>query len=372
MAGQIQGIFKEKFSPFLTAKLEEARRTQGKDSVIARVIEQQYLKNPLEDMAPSDDERRRHYEADMHIMYEGKQLKGLERLYRRVVLIEPTTVCAAHCRWCLRGQYPIMSLSEEELETIARYCGDKQVSSEVREVLVTGGDPFMIPDRLDFLIDSLVKYAPNIQIVRIGSRVPIHDPERVNDALLHALRKRGRLRIELGTHVNHATELFPEVKAAYQRLRDNGVTIYNQSVLLKGVNDTAEELIELFDELRYVGIETHYLFHCIPMRGMNHHRTSLEKGLRLIREITSCGDISGRCKPMFTAMTDLGKITLYDGVILKREGNRVLLQSHYSFADRTKWNPLWKLPEAASVDKDGYMRVWYLDGAEDAGNGAKK
>ena len=363
----MEGIFKEKFSPFLTAKLEEARRTEGKGSAVVRVIERQYLRDALEEVKPSEDERRRHYEAEMHIMFEGKQLKGLERLYRRVVLIEPTTVCAAHCRWCLRGQYPIMSLSETELETIARYCGSKDVAGEVREVLITGGDPFMIPDRLDFLIDSLVKHAPNIRIVRIGSRVPIHAPERVDDVLLHALRKRGDLRIELGTHVNHATELFPEVKEAYQKLRAHGLTIYNQSVLLKGVNDTPEQLVELFDELRYVGIETHYLFHCIPMRGMNHHRTSLEKGLRLIREVTSCGDISGRCKPMFTAMTDLGKITLYDGVILKRDGNRVLLQSHYSFEDRVRWNPMWKLPESASVGKDGYMQVWYLDGVDDGG-----
>jgi lysine 2,3-aminomutase len=371
MAGQIEGIFKEKFSPFLLKKLEEARQKDGPSSAVVRVIESQYLKNPLEDVTLSEDERRRHYEADMHIEYEGKKLRGLERLYRRVVLIEPTTVCAAHCRWCLRGQYPIASLTEDELLTIARYCGDSKVSGELREVLVTGGDPFMVPDRLDFLIDSLAQHAPNIKIVRIGSRVPIHDPERVNDALLHALRKREGLRIELGTHVNHATELFPEVRAAYQRLRDNGVVIYNQSVLLKGVNDTSQELMDLFDGLRYTGIETHYLFHCIPMRGMNHHRTSLEKGLRLIREITSSGDISGRCKPMFTAMTDLGKITLYEGVILKREGHRVLLQSHYSYEDRVRWNPLWQKPESVLIDKDGYMQVWYLDSPDEKGGGKK-
>ncbi len=233
-----------------------------------------------------------------------------------------------------------------------------------QKVLITGGDPLMVPDRLDFLIDSLVKHAPNIRVVRIGSRVPIHDPARVNDSLLHALRKREGLRIELGTHINHAAELFLEVKAAYQRLKDNGLTIYNQSVLLKGVNDTPRELADLFDELRYLGIEAHYLFHCIPMRGMNHHRTTVEKGLSLIRSLTSSGVISGRCKPMFTAMTDLGKITLYDGVVIRREDKRILLQSQYSYEERKKWNPLWELPSSASVDKKGNMQVFYLDGEE--------
>ena len=78
----------------------------------------------------------------------------------------------------------------------------------------------------------------------------------------------------------------------------------------------------------------------------------------------------GRCKPMFTAMTDLGKITLYDGVILKRDKERVLLQSHYSYEDRVKWNPLWQKPESVLVDKDGFMQVWYLDGEEEKGGGA--
>jgi lysine 2,3-aminomutase len=361
MAGQIQGIFKEKFSPFLRTKLEEARKTEGEKSDTVRVIEGQYLRDAREELIEETTERRRHYEADMPITHNGRQLRGVERLYRRVVLIEPTTACAAHCRWCLRGQYPVMSLSEEELQWIAQYCGGKEVKDDIREVLITGGDPLMVPDRLDFLIEALQAEAPNVKIVRIGSRVPIHDPERVGPNLLHALRPRSGLRVEIGTHINHSAELFEEVKNSYQRLQDNGLRIYNQSVLLKGINDTKKELVTLFDELRYIGIETHYLFHCIPMRGMAHHRTSVNKGLDLIRNLTSSGDISGRCKPMFTAMTDLGKVTLYDGVIIAREGRNILLRSGYRFDDRVKWNPVWKLPESASVSEDGYMNVWYRD-----------
>ena len=365
MAGQIQGIFKEKFSPFLRAKLEEARKAKGETSDIVRVIEGQYLKNPREEMIEETTERRRHYEADMPITHNGRQLRGVERLYRRVVLVEPTTACAAHCRWCLRGQYPVMSLSEEELRWIAQYCGGKEVRDDIREVLITGGDPLMVPDRLNFLIDALQIEAPNVKIVRIGSRVPIHDPERVEANLLHSLRPRNGLRLEIGTHINHSAELFEEVRNAYRRLQDNGLRIYNQSVLLKGINDTDKELVSLFDELRYIGIETHYLFHCIPMRGMAHHRTSVKKGLNLIRNLTSSGDISGRCKPMFTAMTDLGKITLYDGIIIAREKENILLRSGYKLDDRLRWNPLWKMPESASVTEDGCLNVWYRDASNE-------
>jgi lysine 2,3-aminomutase len=218
-----------------------------------------------------------------------------------------------------------MNLPEEELVEFAKFCGDESVNAEVREVLITGGDPLMVPGRLGILLDAIVDHAPNIRIIRIGSRVPAQDPERVNDKVLDVLRPRPGVRIEIATQINHASELFPEVKEAYGRIRGAGVTIYDQTVLLKGLNDNISALSELVDGLRYIGIETHYLFHCIPMRGMAHHRTSIEKGLQLIRRLTSSGLISGRCKPMFTAMTDIGKITFYDGVIVDRNDNKVLL-----------------------------------------------
>jgi lysine 2,3-aminomutase len=154
------------------------------------------------------------------------------------------------------------------------------------------------------------------------------------------------------------------VKEAHRELQRAGMRIYNQTVLLKGVNDAVSDLVGLFDELRALDVETHYLFHCIPMRGMGHHRTTLQRGLELMRSVANAGVLSGRCKPMYTAMTDVGKITLYEGSILERDDRgRVLLQSHYTLEDRMKWNPHWRLPDSAQIDGDGMMRVWYLDGA---------
>jgi lysine 2,3-aminomutase len=141
-----------------------------------------------------------------------------------------------------------------------------------------------------------------------------------------------------------------------------GVRMYNHIVLLRGVNDTAQELIELVDACRNLWIETHYLFHGVPMKGMAHLRTTLDEGIALITAICNSGVVSGRAKPQFTMMTDIGKITPYAGVILKREGQKVLLQSNYSYADRVRWNPNWRKPESVEIGADGLMRVWYLDG----------
>lgn len=366
MAGQQDGIFKEKYSDFLRDRLAEARERTGPDSDAARVLDLQYTRKPEEDRVDEVLERDRHYHAEMPLTYEGHPLRGAERLYRRVIVVEPTTVCAAHCRWCLRGQYPIFSLSEEELERAARFCGDAGVNGEVREVLVTGGDPLMIPDRLNLFVDALVSHAPNIRVVRVGSRLPLQDPARVTRRVLHALRPRPALRMEVGTHINHRSELFEECVSAYRRIQDAGVLLYNQAVLLKGLNDDPVALVELCDALRELGIESHYLFHCVPMRGMHAHRTTVEKGLRLMTELAMSGRISGRSKPMYTAMTDIGKITLYEGTLLEKDpvSNRILLQSGYSFEERKRWNPSWELPDSGVVDPDGRLRVWYLDGCD--------
>ncbi|HWM05837.1 MAG TPA: radical SAM protein [Actinophytocola sp.] len=373
MAGATNGVFHEKTSPFLREKLE-----QYPD---AEFLRRQYIVDDAESSI-NHLEVDRHYHSEVSTMFEGRALRGVEKLYRRTVLVEPTSVCAAHCRWCIRGQYDTFTLDEEELELLARYCGSAPENEEVREVLVTGGDPLMLVDRLDFLLDAIERHAPAIEVVRIGTRVPLQDPRRVDDRMARALRPRSNFRVEIATHVNHPGELFPEVREAYQRLTEAGVTTYDQTVLLRGVNDDLDTLVELVEELRRLRIEMHYLFHCVPIRGMDHHRTTLDEGLALARRLTASGLTSGRAKPMFTAMTDIGKITLYEGTILERDDrHRVLLRSGYSYKDRLEWTPNWEMPSSAEVDDDGLLRVWYLDhhgdtepsaGSNGNGNGARK
>lgn len=355
-------IFTQRASRFLRGKLEFLRQEYGAESREYYALARQYLLDPRETEVDYKAERGRHYEAELLEDSDGLPLRGVERLYRRVALIEPTTTCTCHCRWCLRAQYPRTTLKKEELTRAARYLGNDQNRDDLREVLITGGDPLLFPDLMEATIDSIVEYAPNIETVRIGSKLPAQDPGKVDDELLSILGKYPHLRMELGTHINHPMELWDETRDAYKRLQDIGFRIYNQQVLLAGVNNDLDTLVELYDSFRELGIEAHYMFHCIPMRGMSHHRTSVEDGLELIKGLTCSGRISGRCKPMYTAMTDIGKVTLYEGVILDRKEVMILLQTKYLESERLRWNPSWRRPDSVSVDDDGYLRVWYRDG----------
>ena len=130
----------------------------------------------------------------------------------------------------------------------------------------------MVLPLLRYTFEQLAEHASNVRVVRIGTRVPFQAPERVSEALLELFTTFNHLRIELGIHVNHPVEFWPETVAALDQLHQVGVRMYNQHPLLKSVNDDAETLIQLYSLLRQHRIEAHYLFHAIPMRGMHHHR----------------------------------------------------------------------------------------------------
>jgi lysine 2,3-aminomutase len=355
--------FPELISPFLRQKLAEAEANN--DRTVLRVISRQYIE--------TDDERNllaneglKHYEAGEVVMWEGQRLYGVERLYRRVILFEPLYQCVANCRYCLRRNYEPFNQTREDIHRIARYVGSAPGHEDLREVLVTGGDPFLAPQKTGEFLDALAEHAPQIKIARVATRIPIQQPDRVNDKLLAMLGKKYPFRIEVATQINHASELFPEVRDAYTRIRETVGTIYNQTVLLKGVNDSLDELVDLCDGLRELGIENHYLFHCVPIGGLNSLRTTLRRGIELAREISASGRISGRAKPQFLLMTDIGKITPYEGMILEHKDNKYLLRSNYSYADRLKFNPSWQLPKTGVVGPDGKLCVWYTDASEDA------
>lgn len=356
--------FKQMISSYLFEQIRLLEDKFGKESNEARSLKLQYEISENETKI-LNEEKRRHYEADVYLDFGGYKLVGLERLYRRALVIEITTICASHCRWCLRANYNPIKMNETDLRMIAKYCGSEENKNDLKEVLITGGDPFMVPDKLKMLIGFICEYAPNIKIVRIGTRVPVQDPRRINANLLNILVNYKNLNIEVGTHINSFYEITEITKQAIKELINNRIKIYCQVVLLKNVNDNVEALCKLYDELRYLGIESHYLFHCVPIKGMQHHRTTVMKGLELTKKITSSGLFSGRAKPMYSLMTDIGKITLYEETIIDKKDNYILLQSEYLYTDRIKWNKNWKLPDSAIIDKDGKMQVWYLDGPKD-------
>jgi lysine 2,3-aminomutase len=357
--------FRELISPFLRGKLAELERRGGPGSAEYQALARQYVPAPEEHLG-TEEANLRHYEADLPAIDDGRRLPGLERLYKRTLVVEPTLACAAHCRYCIRANYPRHDLAEDELSEIARYCGNEGNRRELTEVLVTGGDPLLVPRRVAFLIDALARHAPNIRVVRIATRVPLQAPELIDGDVMRLFDRRPNVRIELATQINHRVELFPEVVEVLRRILECGVRGYAQNVLLRGVNDRIETLVDLYDALRLLGIEAHYLFHCVPLAGMGHLRTSLGRAIELGTALACGGAVSGRAKPLLAAMTDIGKIVLYDGTVLEREGRQVLLQSRYRLDERRRWNPGWRLPPTAGIDQAGHLRVWYLDGEDEA------
>jgi lysine 2,3-aminomutase len=358
-------LFPERVSKFLAAKLGDLRAKHGDTSPQYLGLSRQYLRAAQED-DPGPELNLKHYEAEYSECHEtSRGHSGMERLYRRSIVIETTMACAAHCRHCLRSNYPRYTLTEKQLIDIAKHCGNDEVGRAVTEVLITGGDPLLIPRRLETLLDALIEYAPNVRIVRIATRLPSQDPERCDHDALQVFRNRPSFRFELATQINHPVELsFPETTHVFGQFRAMGVKVYAQNVLLRGVNDDLPTLVDLYDALRQCDIEAHYLFHCVPLRGTHHLRTSVDTGLRLASALTSCGYISGRAKPMYAAMTDIGKITFYQGTLIERRDRWLLLQSHYRLSDRLAWNPSWRLPATAEVSDDGCLSVWYLDGED--------
>ena len=353
--------FPELLSPFLRTKLSEAQ--EKGDLTIVRVLSRQYIETE-DEVRIRSTEGLKHYESSEKVYWEGEPLSGVERLYRRVILFEPLYQCIANCRYCLRRNYDLFHHSHEDIQRIARFIGQAPGHQDLREVLITGGDPFLAPYKVGLFLDTLAEAAPQIRIARVATRVPIQQPDRVNEEMLEVLAKRYPFRIEVATQINHACELYPEVEAAYRRIRDR-VPLYNQTVLLRGVNDTFGELVELCDRLRDLAIEHHYLFHCVPIGGLNSLRTPLMWSIDVARQLSASGLISGRSKPQFCIMTSIGKITPYEGTIIDYKDNKYLLRSAYSYEERLAWNPSWQLPANAVVGGDGRLCVWYEDVVEE-------
>jgi lysine 2,3-aminomutase len=206
----------------------------------------------------------------------------IHRYRDRVVLISNNR-CAVHCRFCLRkrnwkeGQ-KVFEISDKELQDVCSYLEEHD---EVNEVLVSGGDPLMLETERLKQILLRISQIPSITTLRLGTRVPVVLPMRIDDELAEMLADIPGLWV--ATHFNHPVELTDLSLKACSRLIKTGIPIINQTVLLKNINDDQETLITLFRKLAANRIRPHYLFHVDPVAGNDHFATGLEKGKSLIR-----------------------------------------------------------------------------------------
>lgn len=222
-------------------------------------------------------------------------VKGIVHRYPDRVLFLVTDRCAAYCRYCTRSrlvsnaqQYDFHPDLEAGLAYIATH-------PEIRDVLLSGGDPLLLSDeKLDKLLGRL-RAIPHLEVIRIGSRIPVFLPQRITPALADSLRRHGPIWINI--HTNHPRECTLELAAACERLALAGVPLGNQSVLLRGVNDDPEVMRELVHRLLKMRVRPYYLYACDLIEGSEHLRAPVAKGLEIIRSLR--GHTTGFAVPQF-------------------------------------------------------------------------
>jgi lysine 2,3-aminomutase len=277
-------------------------------------VGQEHIKMPGEDDDPLGEDH-------------DAAVPGLVHRYPDRVLFLATGFCSTYCRYCTRsrmvgeagGDYSFSTRQwDKALEYIAAH-------PEIRDVLLSGGDPLTIADeKLDYLLSRL-RAIPHVEFIRIGTKVPTVLPMRVTRSLVKVLRKHHPLWMSI--HATHPRELTPEVTEAYARLADAGIPLGSQTVLLAGINDTVDTMKTLMHGLLKRRVKPYYLYQCDPISGSAHFRTPVSKGLEIIEGLR--GHTTGYAVPHFVidAPGGGGKIPLLPEYVVGRDGDDLLLRN---------------------------------------------
>jgi lysine 2,3-aminomutase len=251
---------------------------------------------------------------------------GLVHRYPDRVLFLVTDRCASYCRYCTRSRV-VSGVGEQELHTefeeVYRYL---ETHTEVRDVLLSGGDALLFSDEKLKGILQRLRAIRHIEFLRIGTRVPIFLPQRITPELCQILQQFHPL--WMSVHVNHPRELTVEVKEALERLANHGIPLGNQSVLLKGVNDDVEVMRALVHKLLRCRVRPYYLYQCDLIHGSAHLRTSVAKGIEIIEGLR--GHTSGYAIPQFVidAPGGGGKVPINPGYVLFHDQEKIVIRNY--------------------------------------------
>ncbi|MDG2148838.1 MAG: KamA family radical SAM protein [Planctomycetota bacterium] len=221
---------------------------------------------------------------------------ALTRRYIDRVLLYPTPICSVHCRHCFRKRLvgrAAYAVTEHELHRAIDWIAEQP---ELHEVILTGGDPLTLSDERLMALMQRLDAIPHIWSLRLHTRMPVVNPFRITDELVEQLATLKTPRVVV-THVNHAVEVTPQLNRAVQRLRSAGIDCLNQSVLLKGLNDSADVHRELLWSLLRAGVRPYALHHADLVPGTSHLRTSVATGQALMRALR--GTIPGHALPRY-------------------------------------------------------------------------
>jgi len=240
-----------------------------KDHVASCPIARQFVPSPLENVVLKGEE--------WDSLGEELQCVGnvLFQKYPNRCVLYVSTHCAAFCRFCTRKRRVEDATKDKTNDYEAAFDYLRRMPV-VDDVLVTGGDPLMLsPGRLDYFLSNLQRI-PSVKCVRIGTRLPISDPERISDEMCEVISRNGVKFVNC--QFNHPKEISPQTVRALDRMRRHAISLNNQSVLLKGINDSVETMRELCMKLYEVGVRPYYLYQCDLIPGLSHFRTTITKG----------------------------------------------------------------------------------------------
>ena len=262
------------------------------------------------------------------------------------VLLMINNHCPIVCRFCTRKRkigFPGIVTREtlrQGIEYIARH-------PEVRDVVMSGGDPLLVPDRELERILTALREIPHLEIIRLGTRVPGTLPERITPKLCEMLKKFHPLYANL--HFNHPAEITPEVETACNRLADAGLPLGAQTVLLKGVNDSVEVMKELMQKLLKIRVKPYYIYQADMTMGTDHFRTTVETGLNILKGLM--GHTSGMAVPYYVIDTPGGggKVRLLPDTVLRYDDKEVVLTN---FEGKTYRYPQPQSPRRKSPNPD--------------------
>jgi lysine 2,3-aminomutase len=251
---------------------------------------------------------------------------GITHRYPDRVLFLITDMCSMYCRHCTRRRFAghnDAGVPREKIDAAIEYIRKTPV---VRDVLLSGGDALLVSDELLEYIISELREIPHVEIIRIGSRTPVVLPQRITPELVNMLKKYHP--VWLNTHFNHSKEVTPETKKACALLADAGVPLGNQSVLLKGINDSVHIMRDLVHELVMMRVRPYYIYQCDLSTGIEHFRTPVSKGIEIIEGLR--GHTSGYCVPTFVvdAPGGGGKIPVMPQYMISQSPEKVILRNY--------------------------------------------
>ena len=247
------------------------------------------------------------------------------RVYPDRVAFCVGNLCPVYCRHCLRKETmvgkPDVDFSDEKIEEGIEYIRRHE---EIRDVLLTGGDPLLMGDNRLARILTAIRAIPTVEVIRIGSRTPCTLPQRITPELCRMLSEFHPL--YLNTQFNHPREITPQAEEACARLAGAGIPLGNQSVLLRGINDDVSIMKRLCRELMRIRVRPYYLYQCQTLTGTRHFRTPIERGIEIMRGLQ--GYTSGLAVPKYLLDTPYGKVPIAPSYVAGREGDEMVLLSY--------------------------------------------